>query len=361
MSIRYHINIRSSSTRRVYSLSSPQETDAGFGCNPESGDVVIGEVSELGQHTRFEEPEGREMTLQIGDVVAVVLGRRYSTREFHGGVPRKLVQGAEFDLLNVGGIAGEALSRNTVAKAPTKLIYLGHAVDDQGKKLNTAHFGITTQEKRSALKIIAVFGSDMDCGKTLTAGRIIDILTNNGFRVGGGKLTGTSRMKDILCMKAYGAHAVLDFMDIGYPATYQCSLTDLESIFKVFKRYFSLSGCEFLIMEVADGIFQRETEMVLRCPSIMNDISLFALAASSSVDAYGAIHYLKQQYGLAPEFISGLIIANSLSMEELRSKLEVQFLENTPESRNNFLGTINQKVQKQRESYGVKAGLTLHS
>jgi hypothetical protein len=394
MPIQYSINIRSSSTRRVYALSSPQAVDAGCGCKPECGDVVIGEVSEIGQHTKFEEPAGREIILQTGNVVAVVLGRRYSTREFHGRVPEKLVQGTEFDLLNVGGIAGEALSRNALAKAPTKLIYLGHAVDDQGKKMNTANFGIASnlgintsfgtatnpgtnsnfgintnfginsqgecQEERSSLKIIAVFGSDMDCGKTLTAGRIIDILSTRGYRVGGGKLTGTSRMKDILRMKACGAHLVLDFLDVGYPSTYQCSLADLEYVFRVFKAYFSLSGCEFLVVEVADGVFERETEMILHSPAIMKDIALFAFAASDSVSAYGGIQYL-QEHGLYPDFISGLIITNSLSMEELRSKREVQFLENSPESRDNFLRIINQQVKKQRESYDSRsAGLPLH-
>ncbi len=152
-------------------------------------------------------------------------------------------------------------------------------------------------------------------------------------------------------MKACGAHLVLDFLDIGYPSTYQCSLADLEHIFTVFKGYFSLSGCEFLVVEVADGIFERETEMILHSQAIMKDIALFAFAASDSVSAYGGIRYLQQQYGLYPDFISGLIIADSLSMEELRSKLEVQFLENTQESRNNFLRIINQKGQKQRESY----------
>ncbi|MCL6582743.1 MAG: hypothetical protein K6U11_03820 [bacterium] len=92
---RYPISIRSSSTRRVYALSSSQQAvDDDWGCGPESGDVIIGEICELGQRTRFEEPEGRELPLKVADVVAVVLGRRYSTLEFHGQVPKKLTLGA---------------------------------------------------------------------------------------------------------------------------------------------------------------------------------------------------------------------------------------------------------------------------
>lgn len=363
--MRHHINVLSSSTRRVYSLSSLQAVESDHGSSPECGDVVIAEICELGQHTRFEDPGGKEIPLQVGNVVAVVLGRRYSTQEFHGRVPERLTQGAEFDLLNIGGIAGEVVSRNTLARAPSRLIYLGHAINDQGQKMNTANFGIAAsgerKQDRSPLRIIAVLGADMDCGKTMTAGRIINNLSAHGFKVGGVKLTGTSRMKDILWMKNCGAHLVLDFMDIGYPSTYRCSLAELEHIFEVFKEYFSQSGCEFLIMEVADGIFQRETEMVFHCPTIMNDISLLAFAASDSVSAYGGIQYLQQSCGIVPDFVSGLIAANSLSKAELGSKIPVQFLDDTPESKDQFMTIINQKFQNQRKPYDNIPGLTFYS
>ena len=206
MAKRCHINVRSSSTRRIDTLSSNQVIDENYGSNPENGDVVIGEVCELGQHTKFEEPGGREIKLQRGNVVAAVLGRRYSTKEFCGKIPDNLTLKTKFDLLNVGGIAGIVLSHNTLSKVPTKLFYLGHAVDDQKKKINTLQYRMAINENnsstgRSPLKIIIVFGTEMDSGKTSSAGQIINILRNNGFIVGGGKLTGTARMKDILYMK----------------------------------------------------------------------------------------------------------------------------------------------------------------
>ena len=129
MAKRCHINVRSSSTRRIDTLSSNQVIDENYGTNPENGDVVIGEVCELGQHTKFEEPGGREIKLQRGNVVAAVLGRRYSTKEFCGKIPDNLTLKTKFDLLNVGGIAGIVLSHNTLSKVPTKLFYLGHAVN----------------------------------------------------------------------------------------------------------------------------------------------------------------------------------------------------------------------------------------
>ena len=351
MSSSYYIHIRSSSTRRV-DLLSHQPVDEGYGCNPERGDVILGEVSELGQHIKFEEPGGREILLQPGNIVAVVLGMRYSTQEFCGEIPQQLSRKSEFDLLNVGGIAGNVLSKNSLSKAPTKLLYLGHAVRDQGEKLNTFNFRITTSRmntgmSHSSLRIIIVFGSDMDCGKTRTVGQIINFLCTDGYTVGGGKLTGTSRMKDILYMKACGAHYVLDFMDAGYPSTYQCSHEELRDIFSTFREYFTSNGCDFLVIEVADGIFQRETEMVLGCPAIMQDISMLTLAADNSVSAYGGIQYLKQTYGLVPDFVSGLITSDRLAMEEFISKFPVQFLDNTFDARESFLQIIHQKFQPQ--------------
>jgi len=345
----YHISIRSSSTRRIDSLSTYQAIDESYGSNPENGDVVIGEVCELGQHTKFEEPGGREIKLQRGNVVAAVLGRRYSTKEFCGKIPDHLALKTKFDLLNVGGIAGIVLSHNTLSKAPTKLFYLGHAVDHQKKKINTLQYRMTINETtnnttaRFPLKIIIVFGTEMDSGKTSSAGQIINILRNNGFSVGGGKLTGTSRMKDILYMKACGAHHVLDFMDAGYPSTYQCSLSELEDVFQVFKENFTSNGCDFLVMEVADGIFQRETEMILDCSSIMEDMFLFTLAANDSLSAYGGLRYLQDKYGIVPDFISGLITTDWLSMEELNSKFSVHYLKNTSESREDFLKIVYSK------------------
>ena len=349
MSNYHHINIRSSSTRKAPALSSNQRVDAKYGENPQNGDVVIGKILELGQHTKFEEPGGHEIILQRGNVVSVVLGRRYSTKEFCGMIPDMLTQNCKFDLLNVGGIAGSVVSRNTLAKGPTRLLYLGHAVDDNNKIINTLNFQSAKKTKHPKtidwpLKIIMVCGSEMDSGKTLSSGQIINILSNNGFVVGGGKLTGTSRMKDILYMKASGARCILDFMDVGYPSTYLCSIDELKDIFYAFTEYFADQGCKFLVVEVADGIFQRETEMILNCSDIMENISFFTLAANNSVSAYGGIIYLKNQYGITPDFISGLITADWLSMEELHTKIPVHFLKNSSESRKDFLQIIQQKV-----------------
>ena len=96
-------------------------------------------------------------------------------------------------------------------------------------------------------------------------------------------------------------------------------------------------------MEVADGIFQRETEMILDCPSIMGDNFLFTLAANDSLSAYGGLRYLEEKYGIVPDFISGLITTDWLSMEELRSKFSVHYLKNTSESREDFLQIVNSK------------------
>jgi hypothetical protein len=141
-------------------------------------------------------------------------------------------------------------------------------------------------------------------------------------------------------------------MDAGYPSTYQCSYEELRDIFSTFKEYFTSHGCDFLVIEVADGIFQRETEMVLDSPAIMQDISLLTLAADNSVSAYGGVQYLKQSYGIVPDFVSGLITSDRLAMEECISKFPVQFLDNTFDARESFLQIIHQKFQPQTQNRG---------
>lgn len=347
----YQIDIRSSSTRHITPLKENQLTDDCFGSHPQVGDVVIAEVAEIGQHNRFEEPQGREIIISPGNILALVLGRRYSTKEFCGEIPHYLSFRTEFDLLNIGGVAGSLLHRNTQTKTPTKLLYLGHAIDDhRDAKISTLDFGIKIQEsaesrnkEKCPFRLIIVCGSEMDCGKTKTAGQIISMLSANGFIVGGGKITGTSRMKDILYMKTCGAKVVLDFMDLGYPSTSQCSRQELENIYYLFEKFFYSFGCNVLVMEIADGIFQRETEIILSSAKIMKDLTFLIMAANNSVSAYGGIHYLKECYGITPDFISGLITTDQLSMNELQAKTIVHFLDNTFLAQQTFLDILNQK------------------
>ncbi len=304
------------------------------------GDVVVAEVTGVGRHRAIETADGQEHPLVVGDVCAVVLGRRYSTAEFFGDIPERLHSGDRFDLLNVGGIAGLVIPETSAVSGPTVLKYLGHAADEAGKKLTTFDNPIVPDSEGAAPAVIVVIGSSMDSGKTTSAAFIIQMLTGQGFRVGGAKLTGTSRMKDLFRMKTAGAVDAVDFLDAGWPSTSGLSTEDLEAIYRALASELTGRGVDVIVMEAADGVFERETERILASREIMKDAAMVVACATDSVSAYGMITYLESVYGIVPDFISGIITSLPLFMEELSHRVTIPFFVDSESVRNRCIELI---------------------
>ena len=333
--MKIQVDVKSSATRRV-DIQSRQEVDPTQRRNPEPGDVVIARIGDLGRHRVIELSNGEEHQISPGETAAVVLGRRYATCEFDGDVPRSLVEGDELHLLNVGGIAGRIREVTSSLNNPTTLRYLGTAVDGTNRALSTISNTLQPREE-GGLDVLLVIGSAMDSGKTTLASRAIELLVEAGFRVGGAKLTGTSRMKDICRMQRAGATAVCDFLDAGYPSTYGATADELERIFTSLAAYLKEQGADMMVLEVADGVFQPETEAVLSSPVIMDRIRMIIGAASDSMAAYGMYAYLKETHGVAPDFISGIITSQPLCVRELKRHIVTPLLENRPQSKRRFI------------------------
>ena len=70
--------------------------------------------------------------------------------------------------------------------------------------------------------------------KTTAAKRIVRVLKARGLRVGGAKLTGVGRYRDILGMRDAGADFVLDFVDAGLPST-ACPADEFEPALRLLK------------------------------------------------------------------------------------------------------------------------------
>jgi hypothetical protein len=340
------VDIRSSATRGA-KLTQPQQISHGEDETPRAGDVILVRIEKPGHHSVIELLDGVEHPLVPGEVAAVALGRRYATGEFHGEVPEVLSGGSRLDLLNIGGIVGQVKSSTSTRNNPTTLIYLGSAVDEAGKKISTFDSPPldVAGEKRGCgdAAVLLVVGSAMDVGKTTAASTAIQRIREMGYPVGGAKLTGTSRMKDILKMKQAGAEGTVDFLDAGYPSTFGCSREELEVIFASFIDYFARSGVSIVVMEVADGVFQRETEIVLSSSYIMKRIRGIIAAAPDSLAAFGMIKYLSDIFDLVPDFIAGIITSAPLSTQELKKRVSVPFLDDSAESRERFFDFFHER------------------
>jgi hypothetical protein len=324
LSMYVRVDVICSAARRTPASDHQQIREQARPCA--AGDVVVGAVAAVGRHDRIETADGRERPLAMGDVCTVVLGRRYSTAEFFGDVPERLCAGDPLDLLNVGGIAGRVIPETSAVSGPTVLTYLGHATDGKGTVLSTFDSPLAADTTAAAPPVVLVIGSSMDSGKTTGASQVIRILTDRGFRTGGGKLTGTSRMKDLFRMKGAGASAVADFLDAGWPSTCGLAAGDLEAIHRALVGELAGRGVDVIVTEAADGIFERETEYILASGEIMKDVAVIVACATDSASAYGMIAALKSDYGIVPDFIAGIITSLPLFVEELSRRVSIPFL-----------------------------------
>lgn len=281
---------------------------------PQRGDVIIGEVTSVGWHHELEELNGRYVELFEGDLIVTVLGNRYATSEFGGRVPASLKR--RLELLNAGGVSGRFTGKNINASYPTVFKPLGYLINDLGRVANISDYILPEKKIKKDVPIVLVLGSGMDAGKTTTAMSIIRALKFHGKRVRAGKLTGTSRMKDINGMKDAGALGVLDHVDAGFPSTPKCSESELKHIFKII--YSNLSGgrTDYVVLEIADGIFQRETNIFLQQDYLMDRISHVFLSASDAAAAYGAKVHL-DSHNIRISAFSGPVANSELMIEEV--------------------------------------------
>lgn len=184
-----------------------------------TGDYVAAELLQgPGVPYGLENPQGRIVEAVAGDVVIGVLGRRAATLEATGDW-EAVGDDLRMQSLTPAGIFGKVTSSAVfLAPLPT-LEYRGHVSRD-GRRCTMADFAyVPAQEDEPTAPVILIIGTSMDAGKTVAAKAIVRCLRDLGWRVGGAKLTGVARYRDILAMSDAGAMTIADFIDGGLPST----------------------------------------------------------------------------------------------------------------------------------------------
>jgi hypothetical protein len=256
-----------------------------------------------------------------GDLIAGAFGNRYATDQFEGYVPKEVV--TECDLLSVGGVCGQVASRHPSMHPPTRLRVHGAICDSGGEALNLRSFSLPAQ--RSAARIILVVGSSMNAGKTTTVGTLARALKQGGFRVAAAKITGTAAGKDGRFFTSCGARPVLDFTFAGYPSTYMLSLEELLTVHRTLVGNLRETNPDYILVEIADGIFQRETKMLLECAEFRQDVEHAFFAANDSLSAACGTRHLKE-YGIPLRAIAGAFTQSTLAMREAEETTGVRCL-----------------------------------
>ncbi len=289
--------------------------------DPKSGDVVLARVEKIGKNTTLELTEGRRSTLHEGDLVVVAFGNRYATLQFEGYAR---AEGDRCELLSMGGLCGLVESRHDSVSEPSILRIIGAIGDAGGKPVRICDYAMSPalSPRQAAPRVIGVVGTSMDAGKTYTVRSAILGLRPQGLRVAAIKLTGTASGRDTFSMLDAGAMPALDFIDAGHPSTYMCSAAELMDIYGILVSQAAAQHADCIVIEIADGLVQRETTALLTNPRFTGGINAWLLAANDAPGAAGAVSILKG-WGITPLAITGNASRSALVRQEVEAATDI--------------------------------------
>lgn len=163
-------------------------------------------------------------------------------------------------------------------------------------------------------------------GKSHAAAACCYALSSAGKKVRGAKITGTASLKDLLLMEDCGADRVADFTYLGHPSTYMLDREDLTGIFNVINLKYGNAPVNYLVVELADGILQRETRMLLESEDIRSRIHKLVFCGNDAFGILGGIRLLKDVFGLVSDAISGVCTSSPLHLRECREFINLPVL-----------------------------------
>ncbi len=289
---------------------------------PKSGDILLATIAELGHHGRLESPHGRRAQLYPGDEILVAYGARYAPDQFEAVVPDTV---GPCELVAGGGVAARTIARHASVKKATSINPIGVLTDVSGRALNLRRFTTPVAPKASSIEpqTVAVVGTSMNAGKTTSAANLIRGLTAGELRVGACKITGTGSGGDLWSMRDAGAAVALDFTDVGYATTAGADLAELETAAHSLLDRVAAHGVEIVVVEIADGLLQRETAALLSSGSFTQRLDAIILAAADSMGALMGASWLQARH-LPLRAVTGLLTSSPLATKEAQAHIDVE-------------------------------------
>jgi hypothetical protein len=108
---------------------------------------------------------------------------------------------------------------------------------------------------------------------------------------------------------------VTDFSDFGFPSTYLCGKEELLELFYAMMAEVMTDAPDVVLMELADGLLQRETAMLLAEPEMQQAASGVVFTGESALSAlWGAERLRSLGYRVAA--VSGKFTSSPLAMRE---------------------------------------------
>jgi hypothetical protein len=286
---------------------------------PRAGDVVLARIDQVGHHDTVELKTGRKAPIYPGDEVLLAYGDRYAPDQFEAHVPDTLDQ---CQMVAGGGIASRVIAAHAKTRGATKITPIGLLATRFGAPINVADFAVPAAAPSGRLPIIVVCGTSMNAGKTTSMAALVRGLTAAGLKTGTIKATGTGAGNDLWIMRDSGAAEVLDFTDAGWATTYRVPVDAIERSEGHLVAMMETLGCEVIVMEIADGLFQRETRELMQRPSFRDGIHGVIFAAGDAMGAVGgAQRLLTMGYNVLA--ISGRVTQSPLACREVGEEAQL--------------------------------------
>lgn len=277
-----------------------------------AGQLLLGRVMAVGQHGRIQLVTGRPSALYPGDLIVMPCGARYAPDQFEGLAQ---IDPEGCDMLAGGGCLGRMVWRHDKMKAPTRVQPLGLLTNAKGQVLSTMDFAIGKAEGMGTIPLIIVIGTSMNSGKTTATVALTHGLTRAGFRVAALKGTGTGSFGDVNEYADAGASFVGDFTDAGMVTTYLEPLSRVKSGIADLIVAAERSGAKVAVMELADGIFQKETSALLADAAFMARVAGSVFACGDAVAAAGGVATLAR-LSVKPLCLTGLLSCSPMASAE---------------------------------------------
>ena len=289
--------------------------------NAVSGDLILVEVEKISSHKRSQLTSGRPSELSVGDAIVACVGDRYAPDQFKG---RGIIDPEGCDLLAAGGIVGKVSVAHANMAAPTRVRPIGLLTNLQGDVLNVASYAVRAYDLLQDIKVICVVGSSMNAGKTTATASLAHGLTKSGFKVAGIKATGTGAFGDYNAMLDAGLHYVADFTDAGMASTYLQPMESIERGLISLLSDASRNGADIAVVELADGIFQKETAELLEKSKILRSVvDGIMFASGDAVSSVGGVHHLRT-LGYEPVAVSGMVSLSPLAASEAEAIMKTK-------------------------------------
>lgn len=275
--------------------------------------VAVRVLDNKAVYNKIEDPHGRLVQVQEGDVVAGVLGARDALRGYAGEVPDAVAPGDVLHLLNLGGVIGQCTSVNPDVGPPCRVEVLGAVLrfPELGRRvgvpasISPGPVALRDDLPTDLPPLILVAGSCMHAGKTAAACALVRAASRAGMTVAATKVTGVALRRDSLEMMDHGAVRAVTFVDTGIPSTAATSGVDVAAVAKGCIAAAAAGGADVVVVELGDGLLGRYgVDSILADAELKKQRGALVFAANDPVAAWGGVNWLAD-HGWRPVAVTG--------------------------------------------------------